>query len=430
MRRNFVLELSKAPFVRNVVLMATGTAAAQVVTMVFSPFITRLYGPEVFGVLGVFMAIVGVVAPIAALNYPIAIVLPKSDRDAKGLIYISILVSLIIVVLTSIIIIVFDSLIVKIFRIQAIEPFLYLIPVVILSSALFQVVQQWLIRTKQYRVIAKFAFLHAIILNASKVGIGLLNPVATVLIIISALANALHALMLYAGSPRTNGGNLLEKYKVTTLKLLGKKYIDFPLYRAPQVFINSISQSIPILLLSSFFGPASVGFYSIARTVLQIPTGLIGKSLSDVLYPRIAEKANKGESFTNLLVKGTLALVALGIFPFGIVVVFGPWLFGFVFGDEWVLAGEYARWMALWMFFLFINRPSVSAIPVLNMQSSYLIYEVISILFNILALIIGVYFFENDIIAILLYSVSGSITYIYLIIWVIQSSKQFRSTRV
>jgi O-antigen/teichoic acid export membrane protein len=65
--------------VRNVTIVASGTAGAQVITMAFAPLITRLYGPEAFGLLGTFVAILGIVTPLAALTYPIAIVLPKSD---------------------------------------------------------------------------------------------------------------------------------------------------------------------------------------------------------------------------------------------------------------------------------------------------------------------------------------------------------------
>ena len=80
--KKYVLAIMKKKFIRNVVLVVTGTASAQLVTMLLSPIITRLYGPEAYGHMGVFLAIVGVIAPVAALTYPIAIVLPKKEREA------------------------------------------------------------------------------------------------------------------------------------------------------------------------------------------------------------------------------------------------------------------------------------------------------------------------------------------------------------
>ncbi|MEK5107642.1 oligosaccharide flippase family protein [Cytobacillus sp. FSL K6-0129] len=422
------MKFSNKPFIRNVMIAVSGTAAAQVITMAFSPIITRIYGPEIYGILGVFMAMVGIISPIAALTYPVAIVLPKDDRDATLLVRISLYVSGIIALFSALVLVFFNKQIVSLFHIELISPFLFLIPLVILFSALLQIAQQWLIRTKQFRVIAKAALLNALIINATKVGFGFITPIAWILVFLSTMGNALHAFMLFLGVNSTLDKKTDKKpkelYNFKALKELAKKHIDFPLFRAPQVFINAISQSLPVLLLSSFFGPAAAGFYSIARNVLNIPIGLIGKSVGDVLYPRLTEAIHAGENIKSLLIKSTLALAAVGLVPFGIVVVFGPWLFGFVFGADWVLAGEYARWLSLWLYFMFINRPSVVAIPGLNLQGKYLIYEVSSILLKILALILGFYLFEsNDILAVALYSIAGVFTYIYLIVWVIKSSK-------
>src|SRR5699024_11588126 len=82
MKEAFV-KLTKKPFVRHVAIVATGTAAAQAVTMLLSPLITRLYGPQAYGLMGLFAAIVGIIAPIAALTYSFAIVFPNRNSDAR-----------------------------------------------------------------------------------------------------------------------------------------------------------------------------------------------------------------------------------------------------------------------------------------------------------------------------------------------------------
>ena len=197
------------------------------------------------------------------------------------------------------------------------------------------------------------------------------------------------------------------------------------MYRAPQVFLNVVSQSLPVLMLTSFFGPASAGFYSLGRRVLSMPTQLIGNSVGDVFYPRIAEAANNGENLTRMIIKATLALAAVGIIPFGIVMAFGPWLFEFVFGSDWVVAGEYARWIALWTLCAFINRPSVRAIPVLNLQDWFLVYEIISLAARVVALLLGFYLFKSDTSAIMLFSLSGVVLNAFLIFNTIKKSMFF-----
>lgn len=405
-----LIELSKKPFVRNVTILASGTALAQVIAMVLSPIITRLYGPEAFGLMGTFMAIVNIIAPIAAFTYPISIVLPKRDQDAKGLIRLSLIISTTIAVVSLIILVLLKKQIANLFNLREIAVYLYLIPLVIIFSGLMQVSEQWLIRTKQFSINARVTFMHSLVLNGGKVGIGLFHPVASVLVVLSAFGNGLRAMMMIIFAKRSGyqtNSQLNEPKK--SLKDLGKKYYDFPLYRAPEVFLNAVSQGLPVLMLTAFFGPTSAGFYTIGRTVLNMPSQLIGKSVGDVFYPRIATAANNKESVTTLIRKATLALAGIGILPFGVVILFGPFLFSFIFGSDWVIAGEYARWIALWSFFGFMNRPSVSALPVLFAQKFHLFYTIIMLITRLGVLAIGYYVFSSDIIAIALFGISGAI---------------------
>ena len=81
--------IAKSKFIKNVTLVASGTAMAQAITIAFSPIITRLYGPDAFGLLGVFVSLLGMLSPVAAFAYPIAIVLPRYDSQAKSIVRLS-----------------------------------------------------------------------------------------------------------------------------------------------------------------------------------------------------------------------------------------------------------------------------------------------------------------------------------------------------
>lgn len=425
--KHLIYKLFKSKFVRNVTILASGTAAAQAITMIASPIITRLYGPEAFGIMGTFNAMINIIIPIAALTYPIAIVLPKSNEVAKGLIKLSLIITVAISMISSIILFLFNKEIVEIFNLNEINDYLYLIPLVIIFAGLMQVAEQWLIRTKQFTINAKVTFLQSVIINSSKIGIGFVHPIASALVVLTAIGNGLKALMLIFFAKRSKYRTLQYKEQnQKNLKILAKKYKDFPLYRAPEVFLNAASNGLPVLMLTSFFGPASAGFYAIGRTVLSLPSQLIGKSVGDVFYPRVTEAANNNENVTALIKKATLALAAVGIFPFGIVIIFGPSLFSFVFGSDWVVAGEYARWIALWSFFGFMNRPSVQSLPVLNAQRFHLLYTIIMLATRITVLIIGYYVFSNDIIAVALFGITGAILNFGLISITLVLSKKYK----
>src|SRR5699024_12359447 len=140
-----------------------------------------------------------------------------------------------------------------------------------------------------------------------------------------------------------------------------------------------------------------------------LPVQLIGKSVGDVFYPRISEAANQGENLTQLLKKTTLALTLIGLVPFGVVIVFGPWLFAFVFGDEWVRSGDYARWIALWTFVGFVKRPSIRILTVLSAQAFLLVFTLLMLFMCVAAFVMVYYVFSNDIAAVALFSTTGSL---------------------
>lgn len=415
----------RSHFVHNVTVVSSGVAGAQVITIVLSPIITRLYGPEAFGLLGTFTAIMAVITPIAALSYPIAIVLPKEDVHAMSIAKLSVFISVGIATLLALLLTITEDQLAALLKIQEISSFLWLIPLLMVFSSFLQTLQQWLIRKKQFQIMARAGILNALIINCLKIGLGLVKPIASVLIGLTAIGSGIHAGLLAYG-----GKKYKKKYcaqdedskKTAALWIVAKKYYDFPLYRAPQLFINAISQSLPVLMLVAFFGPASAGFYALCNRLLQMPSQLIGKSVGDVFYPRITEATHNGENLTRILVKTTLALAVVGILPFGLVVTFGPWLFGFVFGAEWVIAGEYARWMAVMSFFYFLNRPAVISVPVLGLQKGLLIYEFFSTGSKFLAMYVGLIVFNDDRIFVALFSIFGALAYILLILWILISS--------
>ena len=412
----------RSRFARNVAVVATGTAAAQAITIVFAPLITRLYGPEAFGLLGTFMAVVAVATPVAALAYPIAIVLPRDDRDALGLVWLSAILSFAIALLAAAALWAGGDWLTVTLRVESVAGYLFLIPMAMLFAAWMQIAQQWLIRKKEFSVVARSAVAHSLILNSAKSGIGWLHPVGAVLIVLATLGHALHAALLFIGAHRRYSGSGTEREQGprTALSELAHRHRDFPMYRAPQNLINAASQSLPVLMLAAFFGPAAAGFYTLGKMVLGVPSSLVGKAVSDVFYPRISEAARNGDNLYRLILRATGALLVIGIVPFGLVVLFGPWLFGLVFGSNWVAAGEYARWLALWLLVGFINRPSVATIPVLSIQRGFLVYEVLSVIVRAAALILGVSLYQSDEIAIALFAIAGVCLNLFLIAWVLR----------
>ena len=76
----------------------------------------------------------------------------------------------------------------------------------------------------------------------------------------------------------------------------------------PQFFIKTASDSLPVLLIATFFGPIAAGFYALSRKVMGIPSTLIGNSIGNAFYPKITEAAQNGQNVYALVTRATVTM--------------------------------------------------------------------------------------------------------------------------
>ena len=77
--------LRQRGFLQNLMVVMTSTGLAQLLTVCFSPILSRLYDPNDFGVYGTFLSVAGVLSAAVTLQYSEALMLPHKDKEAAGL---------------------------------------------------------------------------------------------------------------------------------------------------------------------------------------------------------------------------------------------------------------------------------------------------------------------------------------------------------
>jgi len=421
-----IVEVSlRRQFFRNVAVVLTGAALAQIITVALSPIISRLFSPAAFGALGTFMALVGLIGPVATLTYSAAIVLPKRDEDATALVWLCLLISAVVSIASLLAAVVFnhyssDS------WLGSVQDLLYVMPLVIVFEALFQAAQQWMIREKRFGVTAQINVIQAVVSGLAKVAAGAFFSGSFSLVAVSLLAVPINA-VLFVLALNSNRSRPWWPAPVPfkALSAAAFRYLDFPVYRAPQSLVNAVAQSLPLLILAYFNGPAAAGFFTLCNSVLGAPTQLLTKTINDVFFPRLVDASHKGERTRPLLLKATGALAAVSIVPLGALALAGPFLFQQIFGARWLEAGEYSQWLSLLTFTTLALRPALSALPILNMQGTYLLFEISSTILKLASLSIAAFGDFPPVVPVALFSVAGSITNILFFWYVIRKSEQF-----
>ncbi|MGN7476659.1 lipopolysaccharide biosynthesis protein [Solibacillus silvestris] len=425
-----IKEIMNSFIVKSVMKVASGTALAQLIALLLIPFITKIYGSESYGIMGVYISFLTLLTSIVALTLPKAIVLPKKIEEAQALTALSFRIIVFMTSLSFILLLFTKEKLINILGIESIGNWILLIPLAAFFSGVLQIVQQWTIRENQFGIFAKTAVYQSLYNHGGKVLAGWIAPLSANLIVISSVVDLVRAniMMKAFKKKRLIDFGFLRKNERDNRELL-KKYKDFPLYQAPEEFIDAISQGVPVIILTSFFGPMSAGFYTLSRTVISAPSSLLGSAINDVYYPRLAQALQSNEPLKPILVKATKTLLLVGAVPYAILFVFSPPLFEAIFGTQWRTAGEYSRWLVLWIYIMFANGPCVKALIVMGEQKWSLKFSVITLIFRLIILIIGAVLFKDELIAIILFSVLGFIVNVSFILQTFIKAKYFDERR-
>ncbi|WP_027697969.1 lipopolysaccharide biosynthesis protein [Vibrio litoralis] len=410
----------KSTFFKNVLVIFSGTALAQILNILSTPLITRLYGPEAFGVLGTFNALASIFIPVISLAYVYAIPIPKYNFISRNIAIKSFFIVVILSVI-SLLLLLFNELVMDLFDVPI--GFVIFIPLMFFLSGMLQINQQILIRFGLFSTFAKATIISSITVIIFKLITGWLDPQANYLII-GALIGVVTQILSSLYFNKFFWNKYTHDVSISKVKLIFvspslKKYSDFPKFRTPQLLLNPLSRSLPVFFLTSNFGLGVVGYYTLATSMLALPAVVIGNAVGNVFLKKVTHEINNGNDVLKLVVKSTLLLAGIGIVPFGFVFFYGDILFTVFLGKEWTQAGVFASYIAIWQFFGFANKCCNVTLPVIGMNKFYLKYEVISLILRVLLLFACSLLTLSSVDYVLCFSILGAFLNLFLIIKVI-----------
>lgn len=401
--------LLRSGLIRNILAVVSGTAAAQVIGLAFSPLITRIYSPEVFGLQGVFLSFISILGPVIALRYPMAIITAETEAEALHMGRMSLQVALIMASLLFLILLAGGELVLKLVGAEGLGALVLFLPLALIFVALQEVHDYRAARLGFFRLVGIVEVVQAFMTNLARVLGGFISPIAAILVSVTTLTPAVKAVMLIAGTrgmrSTAPGCKLVER------KTLLKKHREFPLYRVPTDVLSALSQSVPVMMLAALFSPAAAGLYFLARTVINLPLNVLGSALGNVMYARFAELGREGKPLFPLAAKATLFQLIVPGGGIAIAALFFPILFAFAFGEEWRVSGSYAQWMCLWIICMLTNVPTVRALPVIRRLKWHLLFNSLIFVTGAIGLYTGYRIGSNPISAVAWYSVTIAIVY-------------------
>lgn len=376
------MEAKKSTFLGNVIVLLTGTGIAQIVPILVAPFLSRLYTPEDFGVLALYLSILQILGSIINLRYEMAIVLPKSKRESLALVLIGLYVAIAGSILLFSIVSIFNNNITSILGNNKISPWLYVIPFNIFLIGFFNILNYYNTRIKQFKEIAKSNIVKSTANSCIQVLLGVFKFNSGLIIgqlFSSFLGNYSLSKTLYKEK------EILKTFTRNELWSIAKRYRKFPIYSTWGTFLNTFSLNCSNFFINAIYTLSQLGYYSYGYKYLSLPVSLIGNSVSQVYVQKAAEERNEFGNCKDLFISTFKKLLFISLAIFSLLFFIVEDLFAFIFGEQWRIAGRFAKIMIPLVFIRFISTPLSTTITVFEHQKLALLCHSILFILTLLS---------------------------------------------
>ncbi len=423
LKSQFSTTTANGSILRNMMILASGTAGAQVIAFAAMPIITRIYSPSDFGVLAIFVAILSLLVPFATFRYSVAIPLPRRSQTAVSVLALSVLLSFAVAIFMTIVLFFSADYIFVLFSVSVLSQYWWLLPIALLGAGVYETLVSWSTREKQFKIIAKTKMTQSIASSIVKIVLGFLAFKPFGLLIGHVVAQVAGIGSIVSQSQAV----FLQNKKHITLSrifFLAKRYSDFPKYQIASRFLLAFASQAPLMFVAWLYDSEITGQLALSLMVLGIPIALIGSTMGQAYYGEIAKIGKKNVSkikeITFSLIK---KLFVLSIMPFLVLLLFGEVLFSFIFGVNWAQAGVFSSILAFYLVAQFISSPFVNVLNLYEKQSLFLQINLVRVFLMFLIFGTTFYFQFSTITMIWAYSIVLSLHYFYTLITIIRNIK-------
>ncbi|CAN5415546.1 N/A [soil metagenome] len=367
--------LRRNAFISNAAVLISGSAASAALGILGTPFLSRIYRPEEFGVLGVFVAALSIFSVVATLRYDRAIPAASDDREAASILMVA-LASMLCTSTVCLVLVLSGGLglVMSAARDHA-RLLAWSLPLGMAATGTYEALSFWMVRRRDYRALSLTKVTQGSSMLGSQIGLGWLGagPVGLVIgqIAGSSMGIARLARRILATDRAAFGDMSFARLSQTALT-----YRRFPLLSGPAVLLDALSGALPTLVVAHRFGPAAAGVLTIVYRVLFAPLALITTNLGQIFFGELAEMhRTKSASLLRLFYRRVGQVVILGLVLVTGMVFVVPLALPAILGPRWGDATPYFLILSPMMFAGLVSSPFSFAVDVLHRQDLHFLRD-------------------------------------------------------
>lgn len=390
--QNLLTLRSKGSFAQNFAITFSGSAVAAAIGILVTPIMSRLYPPASYGLFAVFNSLVSNINLVSTLGYTPAFLLPRQHERFLALVQLCLLLTLGALLGTGAAVWLFHDPLLKLLHAELLGNWVYLIPMTVFVFNVYMVLYTWCLRSKDFHKRAGVEVATSLAGRGLTLGYGWWGhgPVGGLIVgdIFAKLVGLFS--LLFTGIHRQLGA-LWRTFSWRRIRFVAWQFREYPFYVLPTGYLNTLAAQLPIFFLTTGFGATTVGLYAFSTTLLEMPINLIGNSVAPVFMQKAAETYRQNPArLKEMCLELYNKLFYLGLLPFGIITIYGDWIFKLVFGARWETAGVFTGYLGYYYVFKLASYATSPVYAVLQRQRLALLGTVLLVAVRSASLFIGI----------------------------------------
>jgi O-antigen/teichoic acid export membrane protein len=405
--------LPRGRFTRRLTMLSGGTMAGQLLLVASSPFLTRLYGPEEFGVLAVFTSVTTILGGVMTLCYQYAVPVCRDDADAAATVAVGlssvVLVDLVLVLVLA----VASGPLAARLGIAGFAGLLWLAPFYLLLWGWSLVLAHWSIRGGTYRLNALGNLIQSATQAGSQLGLGLLPGAGAGALVLGYSLGPLARCLVFLKGLEPADRAILRRVSWARLRAQALAHRSYPLFTAPATLLESAASMLPTILVAVLYGPAAAGWFGLGQRITGMPVRMLAEAGSNVFLGEIAQAERA--AIYRLVRRTSVRFAALGLVGMLPLLLAGPPLFALVFGEPWREAGSMVQLLVPLNLARFVVVPVSQTLNVLGRQNLRLVASLLTTVALGASFALGAWLGLPQLVTIALYSAGTTLAFLFFL---------------
>lgn len=365
----------------------TGTAIGQGLALLLSPVITRLFSPADFSSFEQYAFLLSVFGVVITGKYEFAIMHPGNREDARHIAALALRVALISCCAILVLLAFFAGGVSNYTHNENLHYWLWTLPIALMAIALFNVVNFWFSREKNYTVASYSKMIYSASGEPAKLLTGWMHMGAGGLILGTVVGHIAAAWYSWKKFVASEPLSIFKGLSRKRMKELAREHGDYPRYAIWGGVLNNLAQWAHVAVFTFFYGEKAlipIGLIALSRRIFFNPLGILSTSYGQVFYQKISEIESPVE-LRDFYLKNLSRFLAFAAVMVIIVQLLPDNTLGFIFGESWYDALAYLKILSYWYALNFVIGTLSFIFYRLNLQWYTLVVDIFHFLIVIAA---------------------------------------------